>query len=157
MNVDILHSRTKSSSIHNVITRSMEEIEKGFDEMRSISEDLLSKSKTGFDDRNGVPRSSGVYALYRAKNLLYIGESNNLRRRLFSQHGPKGRNRSSYFRRQLAKKVGIDDERKLSKLIEDEVQFKFMEVEEDRKRVECFLIGVLDPELNRSFSIERKD
>lgn len=102
-------------------------------------------------DRKNVPEAPGVYIIYQKVlgQVVYIGESDNLRRRLFSNHR-SGNRRGSAFRRALSRWEKIEDEKEISEYIIQNCSFKFLLVSDklERKRFEHFTIAVLNPRLN---------
>ena len=102
-------------------------------------------------DRKNVPEAPGVYIIYHKalRQILYIGESDNLRRRLFSNHR-SGNRRGSAFRRALSRWEKFEEERKISEYIIQNCSFQVLLVSDKlkRKRFEHFAIAVLSPKLN---------
>lgn len=102
-------------------------------------------------DRRKIPEAPGVYIIYyRTRGqVLYIGESDNLRRRLFSNHR-SGNRRGSAFRRALSRWEKLEEERTISEYIIQNCSFQVLPVSDKlkRKRFEHFAIAVLNPRLN---------
>ena len=95
-----------------------------------------------------IPHESGLYAIYgEESNLLYIGISSDLRRRLLGDHRGGDRQASS-FRRNLSQHLDLDSEEKISEYIVQRCSFKYL-VMEAPKNLEHFAISVLVPPLNR--------
>ena len=102
-------------------------------------------------DRKNVQEVPGVYIIYHKSRgqILYIGESDNLRRRLFSNHR-SGNRRGSAFRRALSRWEKLEEERKIRDYIVQICSFQVLLVSDrlKRKRFEHFAIAVLSPTLN---------
>jgi len=100
--------------------------------------------------RRDIPDSPGIYAIYTSNNQkpLYIGSTNNLRRRIYTNH-LKGNRQASTLRRKLFKKLG--DKRNVTEFIEA-CLIRFISLEgmneKEIKAVEHFFIAILEPELN---------
>lgn len=100
--------------------------------------------------REDITEASGVYVIYDkvSGQILYIGESGNLRRRLFGNH--RSGNRSSVFRSVLSRWEKLEDEKKIDEYIIQNCSFQVLLVSDklERKRFEHFAIAVLSPTLN---------
>jgi excinuclease UvrABC nuclease subunit len=109
---------------------------------------LLASSSFRFEDN--VPNKAGVYAVFNERNeVIYIGRTRNLRRRLLGNHR-SGNIRGSQFRRALMQNYGLKDENEISNHIRQKCTFKFMEIEDpvERVRLEHFATAILAPTLN---------
>ncbi len=100
--------------------------------------------------RISIPESPGIYAIYAPSNQkpLYIGTTNNLRRRVYTNH-LRGNREASTLRRKLFKK--FKDEGKITEFLETcSVRFISLEgiSEKEIKAIEHFFIAVLEPEMN---------
>jgi|Deesub1362B_J571_1020462.scaffolds.fasta_scaffold00363_15 predicted GIY-YIG superfamily endonuclease len=97
-----------------------------------------------------IPDAPGIYAIYvtNSQKPIYIGSTNNLRRRIYMNH-LKGNRDTSTLRRKLFKE--LKDERKVTELLETcsirHISLKGMS-EKEIKAVEHFFIAVLEPEMN---------
>lgn len=96
-----------------------------------------------------VPEAPGVYLILNERNqVIYVGRTKNLRRRLPGEH-KRGNIKGSQFRRALSLNFGFVNENQISHYV-DLCTFKFKVVEdsEDRIRLEHFAVAVLAPILN---------
>jgi len=102
-------------------------------------------------DRRSIPDVPGVYVIYdkTGKQILYIGESDNMRRRLFGDHRA-GNRRGSAFRKALSRWEKMEDEKEIREYIIQNCSFQVLPVPDklERKRFEHFAIAVLNPRLN---------
>lgn len=102
--------------------------------------------------RKDIPNTPGIYAIYtpNSQKPLYIGSTNNLRRRIYTNH-LKGNREASTLRRKLFKK--LKDERSATEFLETcsirLISFESMS-EKEIKAVEHFFIAVLEPRMTRS-------
>jgi len=78
-----------------------EEIQKDADNLVIEGYQELTESRVyGWDSINKIPKEAGVSAIYKGKELLYVGESENIYNRFVNYHdNPKSK---SVFRRNLA-------------------------------------------------------
>ena len=100
--------------------------------------------------RKDIPNTPGIYAIYvpNSQKPLYIGSTNNLRRRIYTNH-LKGNREASTLRRKLFKK--LKDERSITEFLETcLVRFISLESmsEKEIKAVEHFFIAILEPKMN---------
>jgi len=111
---------------------------------------LLASPIFGFKDSKMTPRAPGVYIIYdkEKNNVIYAGESGDLRRRLFTNH-LSGNVEASAFRKALSKAIGLSNEDEISRQVKERCVFQFLEIDAERKMFEYFIIAVLDPELQR--------
>lgn len=86
-----------------------------------VARKALAEAKS-IDDVKNIPESPGVYIIYQANRLLYIGQSVNLKKRLSNHH----------------RKKHIEDRRTLIKII----------ICDNHKELETLLIRELNPRLN---------
>jgi len=102
-------------------------------------------------DRRDIPDVPGVYIIYdkTGRQILYVGESGDLRRRLFGDHRA-GNRRGSAFRRALSRWKKMEDEKEIREYIIQNCSFQILPVPDklERKRFEHFAIAVLNPRLN---------
>jgi hypothetical protein len=108
----------------------------------------------------GLAQAPGVYGIYQGKKLIYVGESENTRDRLWKHHR-LGRERVSQLNRWLAQKMGKDTPEARQSYLRDSCQFRFLVCRDlgdlkTRRLLEAFLIAVLDPVLNRKDRKDRK-
>ena len=115
--------------------------------------ELLAKQKYSFSKASSedVPKEPGVYAIFdtRAKAVIYIGRTRNLRRRLLRDH-KRGNVEGSQFRRALGKNFGLESETDITNYILENCSFQVMVIKEfeDMVRLEHFTTAVLGPFLN---------
>jgi len=100
--------------------------------------------------RKDIPNSPGIYAIYapNSQKPLYIGSTNNLKRRIYTNH-LKGDEKASTLRRKLFKE--LKDERRVTEFLETcSIRFVSLEdmSEKEIKRIEHFFIAILEPEMN---------
>lgn len=96
-----------------------------------------------------VPEAPGVYVIFNEQNeVIYVGRTINLRRRLLREHR-RGNVNGSQFRRALSRNFGFESEDQISGYI-DQCTFKFKIIEDSKERIrlEHFAIAVLAPILN---------
>jgi len=112
---------------------------------------LLRSQSFSFGNTNSdVPDEAGVYAIFNERHeIIYIGRTRNLRRRLLGNHR-SGNIRGSQFRKALMQNYGLKDEDEISNYIRQKCTFKFNEIEDsvERVRFEHFATAVLMPTLN---------
>ena len=130
-----------------------EEIEERISQYRDKLDRLLDSATCKFSksDRRNFRDVPGVYIIYNKadERVLYVGESGELRRRLFGDH-MAGNRRGSAFRRALSRWEKMKEEQKISHYITQNCSFKALAVQDklQRKRFEHFIIAVLNPTLN---------
>ena len=114
---------------------------------------LLSRPKRKFSKASSreVPTSPGVYVIYDKKleTIVYIGRTQNLRRRLLGDH-KRGNIEGSQFRKALGRNSGLKSENEITNYISENCNFQFIEVKEfeDMVRLEHFATAILAPVLN---------
>ena len=120
-----------------------------YDCIRDVESILLNSAKEKFS-RNSykkLPNNSGIYMLFEdSKNIIYIGETGNLRERFKEIH----RTVNHTFRRQLGaikfgviktrKKFDEDIEQKLDIFFNENLYFSYVEVNFGRLEIETYLI-----------------
>jgi len=113
--------------------------------------ELLRSQSFSFGNRNSdVHDKAGVYVIFNERNeIIYIGRTMNLRRRLLGNHR-SGNIRGSQFRRALMQNYGLKDECEISNYIRQKCTFKFKEIEDslERVRFEHYATTILAPTLN---------
>jgi len=114
--------------------------------------ELMASQTFSFKNVNStlVPKRAGVYLIFNEQNeVIYIGRTANLNRRLLGDH-MRGNVRGSQFRRALMKNYGLKSEKQVSSYIKEKCSFKFKIVEniEERIRLEHFATAILAPVLN---------
>lgn len=113
--------------------------------------ELLAGQSFSFRDvtSDHVPDKAGVYVIFNEhKEIIYIGRTKNLQRRLLGNHR-SGNVKGSQFRRALMQNYDFKDEREISNYIK-KCTFKFKEIEDsvERIRLEHFTTAILAPTLN---------
>lgn len=130
-----------------------EGIEERISRYRDELDRLLDSATYEFSrsDRKEIPDVPGVYVIYdkTGKQILYVGESGDLRRRLFGDHRA-GNRRGSAFRRALSRWKKMEDEKEIREYIIHKCSFQILPVPDklERKRFEHFAIAILNPRLN---------
>ena len=95
-----------------------------------------------------IPEIPGVYVIIEKDCYLYVGETKDLRERLW-KHG-RANISNSRFHKLLLEKRNINSKEDRKKFVLDRCSFKILEVKEAkeyRKSLEEFTINVLKPEL----------
>jgi len=115
-----------------------------------ITIDLLKKKRLNFKNvkLNEVPKKPGVYAIFDKNDIIYVGRTKNLQRRLIKEHR-RGKVEQSQFRRALMNNYGFSDEEQLNRYI-DKCSFSFVEMDKliEMVRLEHFVTAILKPKLN---------
>jgi len=95
-----------------------------------------------------IPGKPGVYMVIEGDRCIYVGQSENLRRRL-KTHG-RGNVGGDTFHKKLRKIRHIEEKKDRMKFVKDRCFFKFLEAKKGKglDNLEHFTIAVLDPELN---------
>jgi len=98
-----------------------------------------------------VSEQPGVYAIHdkRVKDIIYIGRTRNLRRRLLGDH-KRGNIRGSQFRKALGRKLSLKSEAEITNYILENCSFQFLKIKEfeEMVRLEHFATAVIAPVLN---------
>ena len=95
-----------------------------------------------------IPKEAGVYLILNKKEIIYIGKSDNLRRRIISNH-LKGDVIASILRKKIKRIYLLKDEKDISQWIKNNCSVKFMRLKgRDISLLEHFAIAVLNPILN---------
>lgn len=83
------------------------------------------------------------------KALIYVGRTENLRRRLLGDH-KRGNIKGSQFRRALKQNFNLNSESQITKYILENCSFQFLVIDEfeETVRLEHFTTAVLGPLLN---------
>ena len=95
----------------------------------------------------------GVYLIYDNAKVIYVGQSTDVKRRLWGDH-KSGRTNGDMFNVYLERRYhALDTVEKRHKYIRDNCAFRFLIAEDLRDKrtrnlFEAFLIADLDPELN---------
>jgi len=127
--------------------------EKVISEYITKLEDLLSSGEYDFNEASSihVPESPGVYIIIdkEGDNIIYIGRTKNLRRRILGNH-KSGNIRGSQFRKALMRIYNLKNEQEISNYIRKKCAFKFKIVEDqgERIRLEHFATAIIAPKLN---------
>ena len=112
----------------------------------------ISKFKFNSSVPQGLIAAPGVYVICDNTNVVYVGQSTNVKRRVWEQHR-SGRTNGDMFNIYLERRYQLDTVEERSKYIHDYCAFRFL-IAEDlrekriRKLFEAFLMCELDPELN---------
>lgn len=116
---------------------------------------LLSEEQFWWRDENmdklywkRIPEKLGVYVIIEEDCYIYVGKSENLRRRI-RMHG-RGNRKGDTFNNKLFKIRHISSKEDRKKFVRGRCSFKFSEVREVKNlaSLEHFTISVLNPELN---------
>ncbi len=113
-------------------------------------EKLVSSESYQFQsvERKQIPKQPGIYVIFnKSKELLYIGQSKNLQRRLIDDHLQNDKIGSA-FRRNLSDALKLSSEKEITAHIRNNCYFKYMALD-NPKNLEHFAIAVLTPKLNR--------
>jgi len=127
--------------------------EKVISEYLAKLKDLLSSNEYNFREASSmhVPEKPGVYVIVDKENgdIIYIGRTKNLRRRILGNH-KSGNIRGSQFRKALMRIYNLKDEQEISNYIQQKCAFKFkiIENQSERIRLEHFATAVIAPKLN---------
>ncbi|PLJ76786.1 MAG: hypothetical protein B7L53_09815 [Thermofilum sp. NZ13] len=122
--------------------------------------ELLSSPKLAFSPEAPVPSKPGVYIVWRGREVIYVGSSSDLRRRILGDH-LQGNVRGSRLRRALSWDLGLADpaegkarlsreqEEKISGHLRERCALQFIVEEDERRRamLEHFAIALLSPRL----------
>ncbi len=99
---------------------------------------------------NLLPTTHGVYRIFETESCgnssMYIGISNNIRRRIYRNHFA-GQARCSTFRRKLLSKEIFQTEEEISSYLENMCSFQFVELNTKNEtiKLEHFSIAILSP------------
>lgn len=142
-----------------------EEIQKDAENLIKEGYQILTDSELfGWDCIDKIPKEAGVSAIYKGKELLYVGESENIYNRFVKHHNNP--NSKSIFRRNLAEvKLGIpfkknDKGKKVSTVPTEEVDakikdyikeccFRYLLVDLGRSELKEYIIRRYSPVLNK--------
>lgn len=111
---------------------------------------LLARPKHKFSTVSSreIPTNSGIYAIYDKKldAIIYIGRTQNLRRRLLGDH-KRGNVEGSQFRKALGRHLDLKSEGEITVHISANCSFQFIEIGEfeDMVRLEHFATAILAP------------
>lgn len=101
-----------------------------------------------------ITSSSGVYIIYNKKtdNIMYVGESKNLRQRILKNH-IQGNVHGSVFRGAVKELHKFDNEDEITKFIKANCSIQLEEIKNARDRMlfEHFSIAVLNPPYNKPY------
>jgi predicted GIY-YIG superfamily endonuclease len=124
-------------------------IKEKIDEYMEKTMQILESPKFNFLSSEVVHGDSGIYVIYdkRDGSIIYVGKTNNLKRRLFQNH-KSGNIKGSQFRRALKEYYSFKDEKDISQFIKNNCVFQFYE-SDVITLLEHFLIAILLPRLNR--------
>lgn len=113
--------------------------------------ELLARESLSFGNvvSGKVPDRPGVYVIFNEQDeIIYVGRTRNLRRRLLRDHR-RGNVRGSQFRKALMQNYGLTSEEQVDDYV-DRCTFKFKEIEDPQEkiRLEHFATAILAPALN---------
>jgi excinuclease UvrABC nuclease subunit len=98
-----------------------------------------------------LPRKGGVYRIVEngSDEILYVGQSTNLRSRIYGRH-LRGSKRVSTLRRKLLRGGDMADDAAVSEFLARECRVQYLEIEDERERTwfEHFAIALLRPKYN---------
>ncbi|MDX1377496.1 MAG: GIY-YIG nuclease family protein [Anaerolineales bacterium] len=121
---------------------------------RYLMEYLLNKELLPFDDKNlqaKLPNQGGVYCISEKsdKTIIYIGQSKNLRNRIYRNH-LMGHQRNSTLRRKIVKKEKFSSEDQVKDYLHQHCLVQIIEIEDklERNLFEHFAIAMLKPKYN---------
>jgi len=101
----------------------------------------------------GLEETGGVYVIYDQNKVIYVGQSRNLRRRVWGQH-KSGRTSGDQFNIYLRDKKKLRTQEQRQQYLRTRCTFRFLPSDEMasdlrvRNLVEAFLVAELDPALN---------
>ncbi|OGF27134.1 hypothetical protein A2331_00060 [Candidatus Falkowbacteria bacterium RIFOXYB2_FULL_34_18] len=100
--------------------------------IRLIESYIIKILNSGFViDRRQIPKKQGVYLIYQKEKIIYVGESNNLYKRINSKHiSGANTTKTSAFRQSLCKRLNRQPGLKLKKWILKNCRFKYVETED---------------------------
>jgi excinuclease UvrABC nuclease subunit len=116
--------------------------------------DLLLSNYIPFDDNlKNLPTNGGVYRIFRPlsdwQESLYIGETNNLRKRIY-ENLLKGNLSSHTFIKKLSESGNFSDEESIKDYLKNCCCLQYIEIENEKERkfFEHFSISILKPKYN---------
>lgn len=142
-----------------------EEVQKDAENLVKEGYQILTDSKLyGWDQINEIPKEAGVSAIYKGKELLYVGESENIYNKFVKHHDNP--NSKSTFRRNLAEvKLGIpfaknEKGKKVSTVSTQEIDaktkeylknccFRYILIDLGRSELKEYIIKRYSPVLNK--------
>jgi len=127
--------------------------------------EFLSSPKLAFSPRTHVPSKPRVYIVWCGREVIYVGSSSDLRRRVLGDH-LRGDVEGSRLRKALSWDLGLADpadrkarlnreqEEKISRHLRERCAFQFIVEEDERRRamLEHFAVALLNPRL--AFPVE---
>lgn len=128
----------------------MEDWDKVIEIYKTQLKNLLSSKSHFFNStkRKEIPDSIGIYVIFdKNSDLLYVGQSKNLARRLWDDHLHNDKIGSA-FRRNLSECFRLNSEREITQYIVENCSFKYTVLDKP-KFLEYFAISILTPKLNR--------
>ena len=114
---------------------------------------LLETNSLPFNEdlKISLPRKGGVYRIIEngSDGTLYVGQSTNLRSRIYRRH-LRGSKRVSTVRRKLLRDGDKADEAAVSEFLARACRVQYLEIEDERERTwfEHFAIALLKPKYN---------
>lgn len=112
---------------------------------------LVQPAHSFADSQASVPSAPGVYIVYdnSREQIVYVGRTKNLRRRLLSDH-KRGNIEGSQFRKALGQTLSTTNEKAISEYISKNCRFQFLIIPsfQETVRFEHFATAILAPILN---------
>jgi excinuclease UvrABC nuclease subunit len=103
------------------------------------------------DLKTSLQGKGGVYRIIENGSdvTLYVGQSTNLRFRIYRRH-LRGSKRVSTLRRKLLRDSDMEEEAAVSEFLERECRVQYLEIEDEHERTwfEHFAIALLKPKYN---------
>jgi len=120
-----------------------------------MMQNLLTQPTHSFADAPAsIPATPGVYIINdnSRKQIIYVGRTKNLRRRLLGDH-KRGNIEGSQFRKALGHTLGTKSEKEISEYISANCSFRFLLIPsfQETVRLEHFTTAILAPILNVQF------
>ena len=117
-----------------------------------IMQDFLAQPNHSFTYVSAsIPAMPGVYIINdnSKKQIIYVGRTKNLRRRLMGDH-KRGNIEGSQFRKALGQTLGTKSEEEISEYIRKNCSFQFLLIPnfQETIRLEHFTTAILAPVLN---------
>ncbi len=127
----------------------IDKLEKRLPKLKKYADEILKQDTIRLTDLkySQIPEKSGVYIIYNNKKVIYIGNTQNLRNRIYRNH-LMGEERSSILKKKIMK------ERNLSRSKAKEYMKKYLSVRyriiptSKIDSVEHFLISLFVPKYN---------
>ena len=122
---------------------------------KALLQKLLDKSANSFDNQlqGKLPTQGGVYRIFENgetwQNSIYVGKTNNIRRRVYKNHF-MGSRQASTLRNKLARSFKYENESDINQYLQDNCLVQFLVISEDDNRtsLEHFAVAILHPKYN---------